>query len=144
MLPYRDSRITKYALIVFFLVVAAYGYYEARGILFGPRISVNSEITEVHDPFIVIKGQADRISELHMNGKAITVTEQGAFEEPYLLSEGLNRIVLDAEDKYGRSRQEVLQIVYIPTSTPPTPVLETTVTAVEDATSSTTATTTEQ
>ena len=118
MLPYRDSRITKYALVVFFLVVAAYGYYEARGILFGPRISVGSEITEVHDPFIVIKGKADRISELHMNGKAITVTEEGAFEEPYLLSEGLNRIVLDAEDKYGRSRQEVIQIVYIPTSTP--------------------------
>ena len=120
MLPYRDSRITKIALVLFFLVVAGYAYYEARGILFGPQIEVAAGITEVHDPFIIIKGQADRISSLSMNGKEISVTEDGIFEEPYLLSPGLNRVILDAADKYGRSRQAIIQIVYTPTSTPPT------------------------
>ncbi|HEY4522300.1 MAG TPA: hypothetical protein VJH91_01535 [Candidatus Paceibacterota bacterium] len=125
MLPYRDSRITKIALIVFFVVVIGYAYYEARGILFGPRITITSTVTEVHEPFIIIKGRADRISALSMNGKAISVTETGQFEEPYLLAEGLNRIILDAEDKYGRSRQETIQIVYTASasSTPMTPQL---------------------
>ncbi len=116
MLPYRDSRLTYIALGVFFLIVIGYAYFEARGLLFGPSISVSSKVTEVHEPFIVIKGQADRIAALSMNGKNIPVTENGAFEEPYLLSPGYNRIVLDASDKYGRTRRQSIEIVYTPPS----------------------------
>ena len=118
MLPFRDSRLTYIALGIFFLIVLGYAYYEARGLLFGPSITVNSEITEVQEPFITIKGQADRIASLSMNGKNIPVTENGAFEEPYLLSPGYNRIVLDASDKYGRTRRQAIEIVYTPRTTP--------------------------
>lgn len=116
MLPYRDSRLTYIALGIFFLIIAGYTYFEARGILFGPRITVTSKVTEVHEPFITIKGRADRISSLLMNGNIVSVTETGAFEEPYVLARGDNRIVLDAKDKYGRTRREVIEIVYTPTS----------------------------
>lgn len=114
MLPYRDSRITKIALGVFFILVVVYAFFEAQGILFGPSISVLSNVTEVHDPFVTIKGQADRISSLSMNGKEIQVTESGTFEEPYLLAEGLNRVVLEAYDKYDRRTQKVIEVVYTP------------------------------
>ncbi len=114
MLPYRDSKITKIALGVFFLAVIGYAYFEARGILYGPRIQVPKERVEVSEQFIIIRGKADRISELRMNGKAIDVTSDGAFAEPYLLVPGLNRIMLDAEDKYGRQQQESIEIVYTP------------------------------
>ena len=114
MLPYRDSRITKFLLIVFFLLVIAYAYYEARGFLFGPRINISSETSEVYTQMVHISGKADRISSLSMNGKEIAVTEDGAFSEPYLLADGLNRIVLDATDKYGRTTHQVLQVVYVP------------------------------
>jgi hypothetical protein len=114
MLPYRDSKLTKILLGIFFLLVIGYAYFEAQGILFGPSISISSKITEVRDPFITLKGQADRISSLSMNGKEIQVTESGAFEEPYLLAEGLNRIVLDAKDKYGRRAQKIIEVVYTP------------------------------
>ena len=117
MLPYRDSRLTYIALGVFFLIVLGYAYYEARGLLFGPSITVSSSVTEVHEPFILIKGQADRIASLSMNGKTVPVTEDGAFEEPYLLSPGYNRIVLDASDKYGRTRRQAIEIVYTPPAT---------------------------
>jgi RecB family exonuclease len=114
MLPYRDSRLTYIALGVFFLIVLSYAYYEARGALFGPSISVTSEVTEVHDPFITIRGKADRIASLSMNGKEIPVTENGAFEEPYLLAEGYNHILLEAKDKYGRRSSQKIEIVYSP------------------------------
>ncbi|OGG56755.1 hypothetical protein A3D71_03710 [Candidatus Kaiserbacteria bacterium RIFCSPHIGHO2_02_FULL_55_20] len=117
MLPYRDSRLTYIALAIFFLIVLGYAYYEARGLLFGPTITVNSSIAEVHDPFVTIKGRADRISSISMNGKSIPVTEDGVFEEPYLLSPGYNRIVLDASDKYGRTRRQAIEIVYTPSTT---------------------------
>ena len=114
MLPYRDSRITTIAIVVFFLLVLGYAYFEARGLLYGPRISLSSKTTEVHNQFVEIKGTAERISSLSMNGKQISVTEDGAFNELYLLSPGLNRIILDATDKYGRRRSQVVQIVYTP------------------------------
>lgn len=114
MLPYRDSWITRVLLIVFFVLVLAYAYYEARGFLFGPVIAVAPGTTEVHEQFVHVKGKADRIASLSMNGKDISVTEDGVFDEPYLLAEGVNRIVLDATDKYGRTTRQVIQIVYTP------------------------------
>ncbi len=135
MLPYRDSKLTKIILVIFFLLVVGYAYFEAQGFLFGPAITVTSKVTEVHDPFITIQGRADRIASLSMNGKQISVTENGSFSAPYLLAEGDNRIVLDASDKYGRSRRQVIEIVYTPIATGS---LQTTVSA-----SSTTTTTTQ-
>lgn len=114
MLPYRDSTLTRIALIAFFVLVLGYGYFEARGFLLGPSIDAGPAMTVVQDPFIHIKGQAERIASLSMNGKAITVTEDGSFDEPYLLAEGLNRIVFDAKDAYGRGSQRVIQVVYEP------------------------------
>jgi hypothetical protein len=112
MLPHRDSRVTKIALAIFFILILGYGYYEARGLLFGPVITVTSSVSIVYSPAITIRGKADRIASLSMNGKQITVTEDGVFEEPFVLAPGDNHIMLDAVDKYGRTRQKVFEIVY--------------------------------
>lgn len=117
MLPYRDSRITRIALGIFFVLLLGYAYFEARGILFGPSISVTSGLTEVRDPLITIAGQAEHISSLSMNGKDVAVTEDGVFSEPYLLSAGYNRITLQARDKYGRSRTKTIEVIYTPRNT---------------------------
>lgn len=140
MLPYRDSRLTQIAIAIFFVIVAGYAYFEARGMLFGPRINVSSAVTEVTDPFVVITGKADRISSLKMNGADIPVTEEGVFEQPYLLAPGLNRIMLVANDKYGRSREKVIQIVYTPPAASPipsAPIPETPATTSETASTTT-------
>ncbi len=118
MLPYSDSRLTKIALACFFLLIIGYAYYEARGLLYGPVITVDSQVAEMHDQFVHIKGSASRIASLSMNGTDIAVTEAGDFDEPYLLSAGYNRIVLNAKDKYGNQTSRAIEIMYTPTSTP--------------------------
>ena len=122
MLPYRDSRFTQIVLGLFFVILIGYAYFEAQGLLFGPSISVGSEIAEVHDPFVTIRGHADRISSLSMNGNAIEVTEDGSFSQPYLLAPGYNRIILEAKDKYGRSTSQTLEVIYTPKDAPVTPL----------------------
>lgn len=127
MLPYRDSRITRIVLVVFFILIIGYAYYEARGVLYGPNIDISTAVTEVTDPFITISGTAERISELSMNGKPISVTEAGVFEESYLLAPGLNRIMLDATDRYGRKTQEIILVVYrVDPNAPKTPAIQAT------------------
>lgn len=118
MLPYRDSRLTKITIAIFFIVLLGYSYYELRGFLFGPHIVLPESIMQTDERFVTLRGRADRIAALNMNGAPISVTEDGTFEEPYLLSPGLNLVVFDATDKYGRSIQALLQVVYTPTSAP--------------------------
>ncbi len=114
MLPYRSSKLTRLFLALFFVALIGYAYYELRGFISGPRIEFPSEIIQSSEKYILVQGNAERIASLRMNGADIPVTEDGAFEQPFLLAPGLNRIVFDAADKYGRTTQEVLQIVYTP------------------------------
>ncbi|HEY4514237.1 MAG TPA: hypothetical protein VJH69_02835 [Candidatus Paceibacterota bacterium] len=126
MLPYRDSRIVRIILIAFFVLIIIYAYYEAQGLLYGPIIDVPAEVPVVSEPFIYVEGTAGRISQLTMNGKPISVTETGEFREPYLLAVGNNRIILKASDKYGRSREKTIDILFMPASTPPPDTMSTT------------------
>ena len=114
MLPYRDSRLIRIILVLFFVLLVCYGIYEAQGILYGPVIDVPSEAMTVSDPYTLIKGKAERITELRLNGKQISVTEKGEFEEPYLLAEGSNHLILDARDARGRTTRKIITIVYVP------------------------------
>ena len=114
MLPYRDSRVTKIVLVVFFILIAAYACYEAWGLLRGPTIEIDNRVMEVHDSFITVEGAARRVTSLSMNGEPIPVTEEGAFSEGYVLVPGYNRIVLEAKDRYGKSTKHSIEIVYTP------------------------------
>jgi hypothetical protein len=133
MLPYSDNRLTRIALVAFFLLIIGYAYFEARALLYGPSITVPSTQTEVHERFIHIQGTADHIAAISMNGKEIEVTEKGAFDEPYLLAPGYNRIILEARDKYGNKTSREIGITYVPDTAPP---------AKNDAATTTTATST--
>lgn len=114
MLPYRDSRLTRYVIIGFFLVVLAYAYYEGRGLLYGPTIEVSGRVMEVSEPSVSIEGKAHYIATLRMNGKIIPVTEEGAFSEIYVLTPGYNRITLSASDRYGKTAERIIEVVYKP------------------------------
>lgn len=117
MLPYRDSRITKIALIVFFILIAGYAYYEGRGLLYGPVLEIENRALEVTEPFVTIEGETRRISALFLNGAQIPVTEEGSFSEGYVLTPGYNRIMLSARDRWGTLTERAIEIVYTPSST---------------------------
>lgn len=114
MLPYRDTALTRIVLVIFFVAVVGYAYYEARGILWGPSIQVPETMTTTSDELIIVRGTARHIASLSMNGNPIPVTEDGVFAHQYLLAPGYNRIILDAEDKYGARTQQVIEVMYVP------------------------------
>ncbi len=101
-------------LILFFVTLLSYAAYEAQGIFFGPVINIPTTLLTVDESATLIRGQVERITELRLNGKTIPVTENGSFEELYLLAPGSNRLILQARDARGRSTQKTLDIVYTP------------------------------
>lgn len=122
MLPYRESWITRVVLGLFFLLVIVYAYFEARGLLFGPTITFSPFPSATTTPYILIQGQATHIDALSADGAPIPITETGAFQEPYVLAPGANRIVFDAKDPYGNKTEKVIQIVYTPPATTSLPL----------------------
>ena len=68
MRPYRESHITRIALIVFFVFVLGYAYFEARGLIFGPSITLEQTFATTSDPYLEIKGATAHISDLKLDG----------------------------------------------------------------------------
>ena len=127
MLPYRNNRIAAVAITLFFLAVIGYSYFEARNILYGPRIDIATPDAplSVSDQLVHIKGKAENITELTVNGNPASVTEDGAFDEALLLAVGYNKIVLTAKDKFGRSTTKTLEILYSDTASSSVPTTTT-------------------
>lgn len=114
MLPSRDSRLVRIILALFFLLLSGYALYEARGILYGPAITIPEDAVHVTEQSTLIQGRAERITELRLNGKQIPVTESGEFEEMFLLAPGTNYFFLEARNARGRLAQKTLVIIYTP------------------------------
>jgi hypothetical protein len=130
MTPYRHTRFSTWILLVFFCCLAVYAYYESRAYLYGPRITIPEKATLVHDPIVMVRGKAEHITSLFMNGTQIPVSEDGSFEQPYALAKGYNKVILYATDQYGTGEEKFIEIIYEPliieevttqeaTSTPP-------------------------
>ncbi|HET8581590.1 MAG TPA: hypothetical protein VFL98_03985 [Candidatus Paceibacterota bacterium] len=122
MLPYRTSRIVAIIILLFFLAILGYAYFEARGLLYGPQIAIATPKDgpeTVHTELIHIRGAATNIQVLTLDGNPIPVTEAGVFDEAFLLAPGYNAIVLSATDKFGRRTEKTIELIYDGTSTAP-------------------------
>ena len=111
---YSDSKISIAALGFFFVLVLGYAGFEARGVISGPKVALSSQAAAVHDPLVTISGRADRITSLTLNGTAVPVTQDGAFNQQYLLSPGENTITIEGKDEYGRIASQNISYTYQP------------------------------
>ena len=121
MLPYQSTRIATVVIVLFFIAVLGYALFAGRKLLQGPAILVDSgQVVRSTQQVVAIKGTAERIVELRIDGRPVPVTEQGAFDDEVSLAPGLNRIELTASDKTGRTATKVLQVYYdAPATTTP-------------------------
>lgn len=101
-----------------FLIVAGilvlYGVFQARDLLAGPRIEIEDPIngTVMKESLIEIKGSAKNISYIKLNDGQIFVDDFGVFSEKLIAQPGYNIIRLSAEDKFGRTTEQLIELVY--------------------------------
>lgn len=114
MIPYRYNTPAVIGIAILFVCALGYGLFEARTIVYGPNIILAAEKATVSERIVLVQGQAERITELRINGRVVSVTEDGIFGENIALTEGYNRILIAATDKFGRTEEKVLELVYQP------------------------------
>lgn len=113
MLPYH-TKITKYFFIIFVLLVLAYAYFQAHNVLFGPSITISTPESgfTVESQLVEITGGVSNVAEFSLDGRTIILNESGEFTEKLLLAPGVNTFEFIAKDKFGRQRNEILQVFY--------------------------------
>lgn len=102
------------AVLAFFLLLAGYGLFQTKNLILGPNIAIASPLNGAAvglNP-VEVSGQADRIAFLSLNGEQIFTDEDGRFSQKLLLTHGYNIIRFEAQDKFGRTIEKVLNLVY--------------------------------
>lgn len=95
-------------------VILSYAAFRAKDLAEGPVIAVSSPRNgeTVHDSLVSIRGTARNISFLSLNGNRIFTDESGAYNEKILLSPGYNSVTIEAEDRFGRTARQTLQLTF--------------------------------
>ena len=89
--------------------------YNSRIFIAGPQIDIlrpqNGE-TITESPLIRVQGEARNIAFMELNNKQIDTNEESKFNEPVLLYPGYNVITIFAKDKFGRTVEKQIELVY--------------------------------
>jgi|SRR3989344_2038648 len=96
------------------LVIIGYTLYETRNYFTGPSVTVVSPTNgaTLNEPLVEILGVAINTGEIFLNGQRILANDKGEFKERLLLAEGYNIIGLRVEDKFKRTAEQRLELVY--------------------------------
>lgn len=99
-------------LVVLFIV--GYAYFRSESLILGPKIEIESPVNgeTLENQLVKIEGRAARIATIFMNGRQIFTDQSGHFSEPLLLSYGYNIIKLTAQDKFGRSVSQTVELIF--------------------------------
>ncbi|HEV7449761.1 MAG TPA: hypothetical protein VGP13_04475 [Candidatus Paceibacterota bacterium] len=97
----------RFAIIAAILVVLGYGLFEARRIISGPELAIDSPIdgTATSSSVVTIVGTAQNISFLSINDKPFYTDEAGKFVYRYSPPPGYTIVVARATDRFGRRAQ---------------------------------------
>jgi len=113
MLPYH-TKITKYIFIFFLLLVLAYAIFEARNIIGGPVINIQTPPNGLtaKTSLVKISGSVSNVANIKLDGHPIDIDETGKFTEKLILVPGVNIFDFVARDKFGREKHKKIQIYY--------------------------------
>ncbi|MEK7650877.1 MAG: hypothetical protein AAB364_03380 [Patescibacteria group bacterium] len=97
------------------VIVLGYAGYKMKDVFRGPKLTLSSPnlaALPLPSELVTISGQATRVAHLRLNDGQIFADSEGKFAEKLLLAPGYNIIKLEARDRFGRVRTELLELTY--------------------------------
>ncbi len=109
------KKILKISIVsIVILVLISYALFASHSLISGPEIIVTEPVSgsTVNISSVIVKGIVLRIQDIKLNGRPILIDKEGNFSETLLLSPGYNVFLLSAEDKFNRTIEYKLELVY--------------------------------
>lgn len=90
------------------LLIAGYGLFEARRLIAGPTLSIDTPAngSATTSPLVTVTGRVENISFLTINDKPAFADEQGRFVYRYSPPMGYTALTARAVDRFGRQVEE--------------------------------------
>lgn len=100
-------------LSIFFILIIIYAFFRSHDLIFGVKIkNVNIvDGTKVASNILEITGNAKNATNLTLNGREISIDQEGNFNETIVLLIGYNIMNIKAQDKFGYSDEKNYQII---------------------------------
>ena len=99
---------------ILFLFIILYAFFRSKDLIFGVKIkNVNIvDGSKVTNNIMNITGTARNATDLALNGREISVDQQGNFNETIALLSGYNVISIRAQDKFGNIDEKDYKLIY--------------------------------
>ncbi len=115
MIEFHDFRRQLEIGLVVVLLLTAFGYgtWRALPLITGPKIAITNleDGDTVASTTFQISGTVKRAKEITLQGKAITIDDQGRFTETLVATYPYTILVLVATDKYGAIETKTLRVI---------------------------------
>jgi hypothetical protein len=106
-------------MIIFFLLIIIYAFFRSKDLIFGVQIRkveinglpAQNGATMISN-ILEITGIAKNAIDLTLDGREISVDQQGDFDETIALLPGYNIINIKAKDKFGNVDEKNYQLMY--------------------------------
>ena len=100
-------------LAILFLLLTLYSLYQARFLILGPQVWIESHIDgqTIESPIIILAGRAQNIAWISLNDRQIFTDEKGLWGEKLIVSSGTSIMTLKARDRFGRETEKRVLIV---------------------------------
>lgn len=110
----KHANIKTVTFVLLLIGILGYTFFQTQSLVTGPVINISKPQNgaTLTASLIEIVGTTENISSISINDRYIFIDESGAFKEKLLLSPGYNIITLQAEDRFGRKTEEILELVY--------------------------------
>ena len=101
-------------LSIFFILIFVYAFFRSHDLIFGVKIK-NVNLTDgatVTSNVIKLTGNAKNAIKLVLDGREISVDQEGNFNETIALLPGYNIINIRAQDKFGNVDEKNYKIIH--------------------------------
>ncbi|MFA6520213.1 MAG: hypothetical protein WCT44_01245 [Candidatus Paceibacterota bacterium] len=101
-------------LSIFFILIFIYALFVSRDLIFGVKLEDINLVdgATMTESVIKVTGNAKNAINLTLNGREISIDEQGNFNETIALLVGYNIINIRAQDKFGYVDEKNYKLIY--------------------------------
>lgn len=100
--------------------IGGYAFFEFGKLRHGPIVTIENPLNGAvtSSPVVDIKGVAKNIVKITMNDREISILPNGDFDQKFVLSPGSNKVKLSGVDRFGRTSESFVEILYTGPSQP--------------------------
>jgi hypothetical protein len=107
-----NEKFRVYLFIILIFSIFIYFGFKIFNLIYGPIIRIYSPTSGeiIYTDTFILKGNIQNAKNIYINGREIDINKDGDFDEELISKYPYTLIVINVTDKYGKSREKVMNI----------------------------------